>query len=136
MTPAVVYDCGMLIALAHRDRPAVDHHLRLIRSTAPLVPGPVLAQVWRAGAATRFALSRCLRDCDIVTAYDIQDYRRVGVMLGNVSPPPKKRADVVDALVVLTAAGYGRAAVLTSDPRDIAAYADTLPKASITVVPV
>lgn len=44
-------------------------------------------------------------------------------MLGAVALPPKQRPDVIDALVVLTAAGHGRAVVLTSDPEDIAAYA-------------
>ncbi|MFI6449285.1 hypothetical protein [Kitasatospora sp. NPDC050543] len=48
--------------------------------------------------------------------------------------PPRKRPDVIDALVVLTAAGHGRAVVLTSDPEDIAACAATLPKAEIVVV--
>ena len=53
-----------------------------------------------------------------------------------VSLPPTRRPDAVNALVVLTTAGCSRAAVLTSDPDDIAAYAATLPKASIAVVPV
>jgi hypothetical protein len=126
----------MLIALAKRDRTATEHHARVIRSNTPLVPGPVLAQVWRNSPTTQFALARYLRDCEIVTAYDVQDYKRVGAMLGMVAPPPKKRPDVVDALVVLTAANMLRAAVLTSDPGDIRAYADALPKADITVVPV
>lgn len=134
MTPAVVYDTGMLIGLANRDPLALQHHARVLRSTVPLVPGPVVAQVWRAGAAVQFGLNRYLRDCRIVTEYDLTDYKRIGIMLGNVALPPKKRPDVVDALVVLTAAGHGKAVVISSDPEDIAAYATTLPKAEISIV--
>lgn len=136
MTPAIVYDTGMLIALSRRDSSALAHHGRIMRSTMPVIPGPVIAQVWRSGAAVQFGLSRYLQDCAVVTDYDLQDYKRVGIMLGAAVLPPKKRPDVVDALVVLTAARLGRAAVLTSDPDDLTAYAATLPKASILVQPV
>jgi hypothetical protein len=135
MTPAVVYDTGMLISLSRRGAAALAHHTRISRSTVPVVPGPVVAQVWRSGPAVQFGLSRYLQDCMVATDYDLQDYKRIGIMLGMVTLPPKKRPDVVDALVVLTAARYGRAAVLTSDPDDVAAYAATLPKAAIMIQP-
>lgn len=91
--------------------------------------------MWRAGAAAQFGLNRFLRDCDVKTDYSLLDYKRIGIMLGTVALPGKKRPNVVDALAVPTAAGYGRAAILTSDPDDIAAYAATLPKAEIRIVP-
>ncbi|KQV24090.1 MULTISPECIES: hypothetical protein [unclassified Kitasatospora] len=129
-----MYDTGMLIGLANRDPLALQHHARILRGVIPLVPGPVVAQVWRAGAAVQFGLNRHLQDCQVITEYSLLDYKRIGIMLGTVTLPPKKRPDVVDALVVLTAAGRGRAAIVTSDGNDISAYAATLPKAVIDVI--
>ncbi|HEX3790217.1 MAG TPA: hypothetical protein VHW44_20280 [Pseudonocardiaceae bacterium] len=81
-------------------------------------------------------LSRYLRDCVGYTAYGEQDHKRIGVLLGDVAPPDKKRPDVVDALVALTGAQHDPAAVLTSDPAGIAACLDALPKARTIVVPI
>lgn len=136
MTGSVIYDAGMLLGLANRSSRARAEHDRIIRHTSPVVPGPVLAQVWRHQTAAQVLLARCLRHCQLYTAYSELDYKRVGVMLGNATLPAKKRPDVVDALVALTAAQHDPAAVLTSDPRDISAYLDTLPKARTVVVPV
>lgn len=126
----------MLISLANREARAQAEHAHVIRHTKPFVPGPVLAQAWRDRSAAQAVLSRYLRDCHVVTAYSELDYKRVGVMLGNANLPGKKRPDVVDALVAFTVAKHEPAAVLTSDPRDIAAYLDTLPKARAIVIPV
>lgn len=136
MTGFVIYDAGMLLGLAHRSATARAEHERIILHTQPVVPGPVLAQVWRRQTPPQVTLSRCLRQCQIYTAYSEIDYKRIGIMLGEVTLPPKKRPDVVDALVALTAAQHEPAAVLTSDPRDITAYLDTMPKARTVVVPV
>ena len=57
-------------------------------------------------------------------------------MLGDVTLPAKKRPDVIDALVAFTAVEHDAIAVLTSDPLDISAYLDTMPKARAVVVPV
>lgn len=123
----------MLIGLANRAARAQAEHAEIIKRTRPLVPGPVLAQAWRENAPV---LARYLRDCRVVTEYSELDYKRAGVMIGLATLPRKKRPDVVDALVALTAAKHEPAAVLTSDPTDIAAYLDTLPKARAVVVPV
>jgi hypothetical protein len=134
---AVVYDTGMLIGLANRAARPHAEHRQIIRYARPIVPGPVLSQAWRGGATTTQAvLSRYLRDCLVYTAYSELDYKRVGVLLGDVVLPPKKRPDVIDALVVLTAARHDPAAVVTSDTADIAAYLDALPKARAVLVPV
>jgi hypothetical protein len=126
----------MLIGLANRTARAQAEHTQIIRHTRPVVPGPVLAQAWRDQVSVQAILSRYLRDCVIYIAYTEQDYKRVGVMLGDVRPSGKKRPDVVDALVALTAAQHDPAAVLTSDPGDITAYLDTVPKANAVVVPI
>lgn len=136
MTGSVIYDAGMLIGLANRSARARAEHAEIIRRSRPIVPGPVLAQAWRRDRSAQVLLSRCLRDCQILVDYSQQDYKRVGVMLGDVVLVPKKRPDVVDAIVALTAARHDPAAVLTSDPGDISAYLDTLPAARAVVIPV
>lgn len=136
MTGSVIYDTGMLLGLANRSARAHAEHDRIISHTSPIVPGPVLAQAWRRETAAQALLSRCLRHCQIYIGYSERDYKRVGVMLGEVSLSAKKRPDVIDALVAFTAAQHDPAAVLTSDPRDIGAYLDTLPKARTIIVPI
>jgi predicted nucleic acid-binding protein len=134
VTGVVVYDSGMLIALVGRKSLAQHQHRQIIRHTRPIVPGPVLGQVWRDGPSTRYILGRYLRECSVHTDYTEHDYKRIGVILGDALLPAKKRPDVVDALVVLTAVKHGRTSILTSDPDDIGAYLDTLPKADVRVI--
>jgi hypothetical protein len=62
-------------------------------------------------------------------------YKRVGVMLGDVVLSKKKRPDVVDALVALTAARHDPAAVITCDEGDITAYLNTIPRTRVVVIP-
>jgi hypothetical protein len=76
----------------------------------------VLAQMWRGGAG-QAGLARVVKVCELV-GLDEPMARRVGVLLGRAGT-----ADVVDAMVVLVAAGAG-AAVVTSDPGDLAKLAD------------
>jgi hypothetical protein len=133
---SIVYDTGMLIGLAKRLRIAHEKHEEITRKARPIVPGPVLAQVWRDGARLQAALSWYLRSCSIRTEYGEDDYRRVGVMVGRAGSPGKKRPDFVDALVTYTAAVNAPAAVLTSDPIGIIAYLHTVPRARVAVVPV
>jgi hypothetical protein len=136
VTGCVVYDAGMLIALANRSAVADGKHVEISREVVPVVPGPVLAQVWRDHPAIKTTLSRCLATCHVETKYTERDYKRIGLMLGDVQPPRKKRPDFVCALVAYTAAGRAPAAVLTSDPADIIAYLGTLARAPVLVVPV
>jgi hypothetical protein len=136
MTRPVIYDAGMLIGLANRTARVQAQHELSIRRARPIVPGPVLAQVWRGGGSAQAILSRYLRDCQTFTVYSEHDYKRVGLILGHVSLPARKRPDVIDALVALTAANHDAIAVLTSDPLDISAYLDTMPKARTVVIPV
>ncbi|RZS30332.1 hypothetical protein EV193_11728 [Herbihabitans rhizosphaerae] len=135
MTGSAVYDAGMLIALAKGDNAAEREHWKACQGLRPIVPGPVLGQVWR-GARQHSRLSFALRRCDVRTAYSEADYKRVGEMLGEVALGPRKRPDVVDALVAYTAVACEPAIVLTSDPGDIEAYLATLRKARTMLVPV
>lgn len=126
----------MLIGLAKRERIAHAKHEEATRYERPIVPGPVLSQAWRDSPRPQATLSHYLKDCLIHIEYDDDDYRRVGLMLGDRRPSGKKRPDFVDALVAYTAAGQAPAAVMTSDPLDIIAYLDTLPRPRVAVVPV
>lgn len=136
MIEAVVYDSGMLIGLIKGSAVAMAKHDEIVRDVRPLVPGPVLSQVWRESPSLQAKLSRFLRRCTVHTKYDEGDYKRVGGMLGHVSPPGRKRPDFVDAMVAYTAAGFAPAAVVTSDSVDIIAYLDTLPESRVLVMPV
>ncbi|ASU81647.1 hypothetical protein CDO52_01515 [Nocardiopsis gilva YIM 90087] len=144
-----VYDTGMLIALAARKAKAIQMHRSLDGTPhRPIVPGPVLAQMWRPDPATVHALSTVLKESVVpqarssppalrptsagqaqciacATAPDMADWRRIGGVLGTASLPPKKRPDVVDALVAWTAVKHQGAVVFTSDPEDLAAYLET-----------
>ncbi|MBB4934660.1 hypothetical protein F4561_005480 [Lipingzhangella halophila] len=145
-----VYDTGMLIALAARKGKAIEMHRGLGRTPhRPVVPGPVLAQVWRPDPATVHALSTVLKECTVpqaksspaalrptsagraecitcATAPEITDWRRIGAVMGTADLPAKKRPDAVDALVAWTAVKHRSAVVFTSDPGDITAYVEAI----------
>ncbi|MGX6743424.1 protein kinase family protein [Streptomyces peucetius] len=129
----VVYDAGMLIALADK-RPdtALVRHREFARGGRPVVPAPVVAQAWRSGA-TRAHLARALKDCAVVCCYTETEWRRIGELIGRADVPAKKRPDPVDGLVALTAVQIGATVVATSDPMDIQAYLDQLPGAEFVV---
>lgn len=84
----------------------------------PLLPVTVLAQMWRGGAG-QAGLARVVRVCTLVGLDEVLA-RRIGVLLGISGT-----ADVVDAMVVLVAAEAG-AAVITSDPGDLAKLAEAV----------
>lgn len=155
-----VYDSGMLIALADRKAKAVRLHegLREVSHRA-VVPGPVLGQVWRPTPSTVHALAMVMRDCTVpharstpgpfrsrtserpaclmcITPMDIIEWHRIGGALSAATLPAKKRPDVVDALVAMTAARHGSAAVFTSDPDDIQACLKALDAHDVRVIAV
>ena len=145
-----VYDTGMLIALADRKAKAVRLHESLKATPhRAIVPGAVLGQVWHPAPSTVRALATALRDCTVPyarsspgalrptvagqpvcllcsTALDLAEWHRIGGALGTADLPPKKRPDVVDAMVAITAVRHGSAVVFTSDPDDIGAYLSAL----------
>ncbi|MBC9716761.1 hypothetical protein H9Y04_29930 [Streptomyces sp. TRM66268-LWL] len=126
MTPQVVYDSGALIAV---ERGSVDmrylHGVWRAAGVRPIVPGPVLAQVWR-GGPRQYRLAEFLKQCHVFLGYTVDDYRRAGWMLGQADLPPTRRPDAVDALVVVTAVLHHAGLIVTSDPDDLAAYSATI----------
>ena len=112
----LVYDAGALIAAERRDRRFLAFHDEaLAAGVRPVVPVVVLAQAWRGGPQPM--LSRVLRGCRIVP-----DDERVGRAAG-ATLSSAGSADVVDAIVVVTAA-RDNAVVVTSDPADLAHIAE------------
>ncbi|WP_406136941.1 hypothetical protein [Streptomyces sp. NBC_01089] len=149
--PAFVYDAGMLIALDRQDRTAHTFHQALTRlDHPPVVPLPVLAQVWRPGRWT--PLSRCVPQCTVFGTREARvagcgpcdvghlesDARRAGQLLTHAAIPAEKRPDAVDALAMVIAARHVSSVVVTSDVRDLVAYRDALTEAeqSIRILPV
>lgn len=84
----------------------------------PLLPAVVLAQIWRDG--TRQAgVTRLVKTCEVVKV-DEGVAKRAGALLG-----VSGTKDVVDAMVVLLAVET-QFTVVTSDPGDISAIADSV----------
>jgi predicted nucleic acid-binding protein len=124
---AVVYDSGALIAAERNDRTMwAEHRVRLETGIVPSVPAPVVAQVSRSPSQAQ--LRRLLRGCDIVS-FGERDAHRAGAVLAR-----SRSSDVVDAAVVVIAADRG-AAIVTSDPKDIARLA-TAARAFLRILPI
>jgi len=116
--PAIVYDSGALLAAERRNPDFIALHDELTSARIrPLVPVVVLAQVWRGGP--QHQISRVLKGCDIMPD-DERDGRAAGVACA-----ASGTADVVDAIVIVTAVRY-QAAVVTSDPGDLTRIADSI----------
>lgn len=115
----VVYDAGVFIAAERSDRGVwADHRVRLELGVVPRTTAPVVAQVSR--SPRQVQLRRILRGCDIV-GFVAEESHDVGLLLAKAGT-----SDIVDAHVVLTAAGLS-ASVLTSDRDDLLHLADQLP---------
>ncbi|WP_370075756.1 hypothetical protein [Streptacidiphilus sp. MAP12-16] len=70
------------------------------------------------------------------TALDLAGWHRIGGALATAILPAKKRPDVVDALVAITAVRHGSAVVFTSDPDDIGAYLSALNAQDVRLIAV
>lgn len=111
----LILDAGALIALARGDRRAravlelaLDEHL-LVQ-----VPTPVLAQVHR-GDRDHARSDRVLQAVDEYVPTTERIARRAGELLGRAG-----LADAIDAIVAAEAINGAPAAILTSDPDDLA----------------
>lgn len=114
----VTYDTGALIAAERGSRDLWALHRRALqRGILPTVPAVVLAQAWRGGRQAQ--LARLLRGCRIASFGD-RDARAAGVALA-----ASRTDDIVDAGVVVGADVRGDA-IVTSDPRDLAAVATAI----------
>ncbi len=112
----LIYDAGALVAAERSDHKVWAMHIEALEhDVRPIVPTPVLAQVWRGGPQPN--LSRLLKGCDI-EPFSEESARACGTLLAKAD-----RSDVVDAAVVVSAATKGRS-VVTSDPSDVSALAD------------
>ena len=110
-----ILDAGALIAVERR---STSMQALLARASADdgalVVPGPVLAQVWR-GGARQALLARFLHlpfvEVDLLTQ---RLWLAAGVLCG-----ARGTHDVVDAAVVVCAQRRNAGAVITSDPDDL-----------------
>ncbi|MGH3767960.1 MAG: hypothetical protein ACRDTX_22900 [Pseudonocardiaceae bacterium] len=123
---SVTYDAGALIAV-DRDDPLMfaRHRQAVVRGVVPVVPAPVIWQVWRDGAK-QARLARFLKSC-WVEPVDDDSARDAGVLLGRTGT-----LDGVDAAVVLSAQRRG-GLVYTSDPDDLGLLAGYLGKATFVI---
>lgn len=116
--PGIVYDTGALLAAERRDVTMSLLHQQAVRSGArPIVPAVLLAQAWRGGP--QHGLPLMLKSCQILPT-DEHLARAAGTACGQA-----RTSDVVDALVVVTAAALN-ATIVTSDPHDLNHLADAI----------
>ena len=110
-----VLDAGALIAQERGDvKVAAIFKVAAAQRIEMVLPSVVLAQVWRDGTR-QVQLARTLRNPGVTEApLHHEDARHVGELLRESAT-----ADVADAHVAVLAARLG-AAVITSDPKDIA----------------
>jgi predicted nucleic acid-binding protein len=108
----VVYDAGALVAADRGAQHFRALHQRWITfDVSPVVPSPVLTQVWQDGVR-QARIARTLRACRVLpTSEDLA--KHAGVLLGR-----SRTTDAVDAIVVATAIRYD-AIVVTTDPDDL-----------------
>jgi predicted nucleic acid-binding protein len=124
VTPgSLTLDAGVLIGLdRHEPRAWLALVAAVERGSPPTVPAVVLAQAWRSGRQAN--LARALDQCR-VEPVDERLAKAAGVLCGRTGT-----ADVVDAIVVASAARRGDA-VVTTDPDDITALATHAPGVSV-----
>jgi len=113
----LLLDAGVLVAVERGNRELSSVVRRSTDSGRfPVVPGVVVAQVWR-GGARQARLAQALAD---VVELPVQrpECRDAGVLCGRTGT-----SDIVDALVVVPAGQLGRD-IVTSDPADIGRLVD------------
>lgn len=122
MSRGLTYDSGALLAAERNDRRIwLRHRTAVDHGRVPVVPAPVLAQVWRGGGPRQASLVRLLHTSTVEPLTEAQA-RRVGVLAVRAD-----HYDIADVAVVEGAARRGDL-VVTSDPGDlqqIAAALDT-----------
>jgi hypothetical protein len=107
------YDAGMLIALDRNKTAAWEHHLATRRrGLRPVVPAPVLAQVWRGGPSVN--LSRALKGCKVVE-FAADHAKPVGELCAATGT-----SDVVDAHVAHVGR-HSNSLIFSSDQDEIRA---------------
>lgn len=123
----LIFDTGALIALEQRD-PRVVQLVQEARALGRpiIIPASVLAQYWRGGrdrqAPVALLLRRQAQQQVRVARLDEADAKAIGILCAAVG-----QTDVVDGHVAYLSLANGRAAVITSDPRDIASFSTAIP---------
>jgi hypothetical protein len=113
MSGFVIYDAGALVAAHRNERLFLRAHDLLLRSgVRPLLPAPVLSQVWLPGSK-HAVLHRVLGGCTVMP-FTEEAAREVARLCRNAGS-----TDVVDGFVALMALRNGSAPVITSDVDDI-----------------
>ncbi len=113
----LLLDAGALVAVERGNREVWSVVRRSTDSGRfPVVPGVVVAQVWR-GGARQARLAQALAYVVELPAQP-QECRDAGVLCGRTGT-----SDIVDALVVVLAEQLGRD-IVTSDPADIGRLVD------------
>lgn len=116
--PQLLLDAGALISAEAypTGKVVAECRLALLARRPALLPAVVFAQVWR-GSPRQHALSKLRQVCRSVS-FTTTTADAVGRLLGR-----SHTSDVVDAAVIVAAIEHN-AAVLTSDPEDLARLAD------------
>ncbi len=126
MTVGLTLDTGALVAVERGDRRVwTALKVAIADKVVPVVPSPVLVEVWRGARQAR--LGQVLRHCR-VEVLDDGAARRAGVLCGVAGT-----GDPVGAVVVVSAASRGDV-VLTSDAADLTHLASFC--ASVAVRPI
>jgi hypothetical protein len=119
----ITFDAGPLVKLDRDDRREWARlHVLVCQQTLPVVPAPVVTQVWRSGRQAN--LSRALKHMRIEPVDD-ELARQAGELLAATGS-----RDAVDAIVVASAARR-RDDVVTSDRMDIASLAAHVPGVNV-----
>ena len=116
--PQLLLDAGALISAEARPHGnvAAQCRLALLARRPALLPAVVFAQVWR-GSLRQHAVSKLRQMCRAIP-FTTKTADAVGRLLAR-----SQTCDVVDAAVIVAAIEYN-AAVLTSDPDDLAHLAN------------
>jgi predicted nucleic acid-binding protein len=122
--PALVLDTEAVNALAHPTargatslRAAAIGRLAQRHSARPIIPLPVLAEVYR-GDRTDVAVDRLIDTAADVVGITVRTVRLAGSLRAHAG-----RGSAVDALVVAAAIRLGGAVIATADPDDLRALA-------------
>lgn len=128
MSGLVIYDAGALVAADKNQRLFLRAHDLFLRDgVRPLLPAPVLSQVWLPGVK-HAVLHRVVSGCTVIP-YTDEAAREVARLCRKAGS-----TDVVDGFVAFTALRHGQAPVITSDVDDIRALLSGEPGSTRIVV--
>jgi len=128
----LVLDSGAVVAIERRRMQMVEI-LTAVRSGEAeiVVPVAILGEVWTGDGSRQAPIARLLNDTHTtIHPLTLQEALSAGVLLRRTSRRTKrgeKRPGVIDAYVASCAQAVDAAAIVTSDPDDIAAFELEIP---------